>query len=122
MLLEERGLREEDWNDILGSREAAKFASNSAPASSLVSSSSKTASSSVAKNEQETENKKKNGKSNKQASKLESSIAKLEKQLLEIDDNMAKFFKDGNKMSELKKQRKEIQSKLDDLFEKFSTL
>lgn len=124
--LEERGLREDDWNDILGSREAAKFASNAAASTPAVKSASTSTASITQKEQQQTETKKKNNgkssKSGKQASKLESSIAKLEKQLLEIDENMAKFFKDGNKMSELKKTRKEVQSKLDGLFEEFSTL
>lgn len=146
VVLEERELRDDDWNDILNSREASKFASNSSPATS----SSKTVNNSEANNAK-TSNGKKNKKEVKQVetpkivatspipattptskpsskgnprqiSKIESSLAKYEAEKGLIDTEMINNGSNREKLYDLQKKKDDIQAKLDKLYAEYELL
>jgi len=113
--LEERQLREDDWNDILGSREASKFASNQEITSkgTLNVSDSKTA---IKQKPQ----KKKGGA--KQITKIESSITKYEGEIAVVDEEMITHGRNRAKLNELSQKRSDLQSKLDELYASYEDL
>lgn len=104
VLLEERGLRDEDWNDVLNSREASKFASNTQA---------------VSPSKEEVKSK---GSSSKQISKVEAAIGKAEKEMKEIDDDMLLHGRDSAKLYELQKRKDTVQSKIEKLYSDFEML
>jgi ATPase subunit of ABC transporter with duplicated ATPase domains len=103
--LEERGLKEEDWNDILGSREASKFASNNKV-------NDKASKSTPAKK----------GSSSKQISKLESSIAKMESEIKKLDEELIENAKNFNKVKMLNSQRAKQSEQLEKLYAEYELL
>lgn len=104
VIMEERGLLEEDWDDVLNSREASKYVSSPSPSStSNVESSRK-------------------GISSKQISKIESYISKYEKEVAMIDEEMMNNGRNSAKLSELQKKKDVICKKIEDLYADYAKL
>jgi ABC-type multidrug transport system ATPase subunit len=118
--MEERSLREEDWNDPLFSREAAASScSTETPAieNSVVN---KSQNSKVDSNRGEVINdsKDKNVTKNalKKIQKIENSIDKLNEELSKIDEEMLNNGKDRQKLMELQKEKDKINVKLEKFY------
>lgn len=112
--LEERELREDDWNDILGSREASKFASNSNTENTKIKGNSKDKQSNAEMKSEMKSQKKNNG--SKQRAKLENSINKLESQISKIDEDLITNSRDRSKVTELSSKRKQLEKELEELY------
>lgn len=128
--LEERGLRDDDWNDALNSRENTnKFAENPAAYSStnknIINSANKKKSKSepvpvVVKVEPlEIPKKKVN---NQRVGKIETMIGKYEKEISSIDADMQINGRNRDKLYDLQRDKDELQKKIDKLYEELSSL
>ena len=114
--MEERGLREEDWNDPLDYKQEAKFA-NVKPMPESVEKLS-----SPGKGRGEDIDNKKKSKASKKIPKIEASINAHESELAKIDDEMLQNIKNKAKMVELQKSRTVIQEKVDALYAELDEL
>ena len=119
--LEERGLKDSDWNDELNSREnSQKFAS---PAPTAPSSSATSPSSSTIETKEKIDPKKtNNSKNNRRISKIETSIEKYESQIAAFDQEMLDHGRDRQKLYELQSKKDDIQKKVDELYKELETL
>ena len=113
--MEERSLREEDWNDPLFSREAASSCSSStepATENSVVNKSQNLNQEVI--NDSKDKNVKKNAL--KKIQKIENSIDKLNEELSKIDEEMINNGKDRQKLMELQKEKDKINIKLEKFY------
>lgn len=117
--MEERGLKEEDWNDPLDYKQEAKFTTVKS-AAVVPESTEKSSGASKGKGD-ETVSKKKS-KASKKIPKIEASISAHEAELAKIDDEMLQNIKNKTKMVELQKSRSVIQEKVDALYAELDEL
>ena len=118
-VLEERGLKEADWQDDLNSRATeAKFFSTPAAATTATT----TASAGSGKGGGDTDLKKKKFNAPKRLMKLEGSLEKLEALLVTLDSEMLEHGRDLDKLKELQSQRDEAEGKQTELWAEYEEL
>ena len=119
--LEERSLKDSDWNDELNSREnSQKFATTVTATATTA-----TAAKSTTKVETKEEDKPKqsnSSKNNRRISKIETSIEKYEKQIADFDKDMLDNGRDRQKLYDLQSKKDDIQKKVDELYKELETL
>lgn len=128
--MEERGLREGDWNDPLDSREDSsdKFAkpSSSSSTNSASGKNDKANPAPVAKSSTSSQpapvDKKKAMNAQKTMKKLEASIEKLNSEIAVIDNEMMQNGRNVGKLTELQKCKDELTKKLEKLYAEFDDL
>ena len=129
--LQERGLREDDWNDPIDSRDNEdcnqKFASTSSSsvptgAKGATATSASASVVTVAAVADDPELKKKQLNAPRRITKIESSLAKHETEMAAIDDEMFQFGRDRGKLQDLQKKKDETQAKIDKLYAEYEEL
>ena len=120
--LEERGLRDEDWNDLLNSRESSnKFndTPKDAKAESKVPSPSSNNASKMESKSSTTGKKKGNSQ---RIGKIESLLEKYEAEMTSIDSEMLNNGRNRDKLYELQKDKNSLQEKIDKLYHELESL
>jgi len=121
MRLQERGLREGDWNDPIDSRECnQKFAT--AAVSSATSNAAATTAPAAPALELDSELKKKKLNAPRRITKIEASLAKHEEEISKLDDEMYQHGRDRGKLADLQKKKDEVQAKIDKLYAEYEEL
>lgn len=128
--LEERGLRESDFNDPLDSRVEAKFATpekvepntQSMTTKNILYSNSKHAPAAVTAVPLSDEERKKKLNAPRRIPKIENSLKKFEEDLKVLDSDMMTHGRDTTKLKELQKKKDEISSKMDKLLAEMEDL
>ena len=115
--MEERGLREDDWNDPLDYKHEEKFASNGTFEKAI-----KPPNGSNKNVNNDNENKKKKVKASKRITKIEASVENHAAELSKIDEEILLNVKNKAKMIELQKSRSIIQEKVDALYAELDEL
>jgi len=122
--LEERGLKDDDWNDELNSRENSKFANPESQTVKDTTASETKKSSSAAKATVETKGTEKSNssKNNRRITKIEASIERYENQIGVIDQEMIDNGRNSQKLYELQGKKDDLQKKIDELYKELETL
>ena len=116
MRLQERGLREGDWNDPIDSRECnQKFATAAVSSATATSTAAATTAPAAPTPELDSELKKKKLNAPRRITKIEASLAKL-------DDEMYQHGRDRGKLADLQKKKDEVQAKIDKLYAEYEEL
>ena len=122
--LEERGLRDEDWNDLLNSRESSnKFndTPKEAKAESKVPSPTPSPSNASKMESKPSTAGKKKGNSQR-IGKIESLVEKYEAEMASIDSDMLNNGRNRDKLYELQKDKNSLQEKIDKLYNELESL
>ena len=120
MRLQERGLREGDWNDPIDSRECnQKFATAAVSSATATSTAAATTAPAAPTPELDSELKKKKLNAPRRITKIEASLAKHEDEISKLDDEMYQHGRDRGKLADLQKKKDEVQAKIDKLYAEY---
>jgi len=124
--LEERGLREEDWNDLLNSRESSnKFNPPSNDGVKVDSKSNAASKTAAVESKPATTAASSSGKkkiNNQRIGKIESLLEKYEGEMASLDSDMLNNGRNRDKLYELQKEKNSLQEKIDKLYKELESL